>query len=176
MLKRKERIGIDVDGTMANTTERWLLVANQMLGMNIQKDDINVYYLGKLFKMEPETVNEIFKKVWHDPDSIRLEHSDIPKVIKNIRNTFKVYILTATFGEDAEVRHWLMANGIQFDGLIHVDRSYKKLEEAKRHGISVLIDDHPALAENAAELGYTIILISQPWNRYLTSCAITACL
>ena len=167
MLKRKERIGIDVDGTMANTTERWLSVANQMLGMNIQKDDINVYYLDKLFKIEPEIVNEIFKKVWHDPDSIRLEHSDIPKVIRNIRNTFKVYILTATFGEDAEVRHWLRSNGIQFDGLIHVDSSYKKLDEAKRHGISIIIDDHPALAENAAALGYTTILISQPWNRYL---------
>ncbi len=167
MLKRKERIGIDVDGTIANTTERWLDIANRMLGRNIQKDDVNVYYLDSLFKIDPQTVNEIFKRVWDDPDSIQLEHNDIPKVIESIRNTFKVYILTATAGNDKKLRSWLRSNEIHFDGLIHVDKSYKKLDEAKRYGISILIDDHSTLVENAAALGYKTILISQPWNRHL---------
>ncbi len=167
MFNKKKIVGIDIDGTIANTHERWLSIANQMFGINIQKAEINSYYLDKLFKMERETVNEIFKKVWHDPDSIKLEHNDIPRVIGNIRNTFEVYILTATIGEDAEVRRWLRTNKISFDGLIHVDRSYKKLDEAKKHGISIFIDDHPDLAEKAAALDYTTILILQPWNTHM---------
>jgi hypothetical protein len=71
---------------------------------------------------------------------------------------------------DPDTRHWLRRNGLQHDAVLYGPHKYRDLVRAVGAGrVLLVIDDLPAMLEQAAGLGLTSVLRSQPYNTYWDS-------
>ncbi len=163
-MQARRSVGIDLDGTLADTTSRWTEIASETIGRKVRKSDITEYSISQALGITYETVMDIFKKTWQDHAAIRLEDGRIPVILSRINQHYDTYITTATNASPEAVREWVVMHGIKVNcEIIHLDSSSKKAHL----DIDILIDDHPDVAVHAASLGKTAILIRQPWNESL---------
>jgi len=67
---------------------------------------------------------------------------------------------------DPDTRHWLRRNGIQYDAVLWGEHKYRDLvKQVDRERIVGVLDDLPAMLDQAHSLGLRTLLRDQPYNR-----------
>ncbi len=159
----KKVIGIDIDGTLADSTSAWLAEVERRHNIRATKKELIDYHHENIFSaVKKEEVREIYTKIWDYPDNIKLEDSQIPSILSRIREKFTIYITTATSGEDSAVRAWLAKNNILYDYFLHFS-SHNEKHMAQE--VNLYIDDYAEVALKVSSIGKQTILLRQPWNR-----------
>lgn len=157
----KKVIGIDIDGVLADTISRWLQEAELKFGVKAIKKDVMRYDFWDLFSMSREDFLGLFKLVWENPESLRLEDKDIPAILDNLHEDFKIYITTAAVGSREKIEWWLKKNKIPYDKLLHFSG---RTEKHTAPEVDIYIDDEIRVIENVVKGGKVGILLRQPWN------------
>ena len=160
----KIKLSIDLDDTIANTTDEWIKEASLKLNRKIGKDEIIEYDIDRVLGIDKEYVKAAYAKVWAKANEIKLLDKNIPHIIAELGNLFNIIIVTASPGSEEHIINWLRSNDIYYDSLIKVRHSIDKAELGDRIGIPIFIDDSPKVAKPVLDKGKYMVMIGQPWN------------
>ncbi len=156
----KKTLGIDIDGTLADTVSVWLQEFERAYGVKAFKKDLVRHEFSEVFtSLSHDQVIEIFSHAWDVYDRINLIDRDIPSIIDNLRDHFNISITTGN--PNPNVKIWLRKNGIAYDRFMHFP---EKAEKQKADGVDIYVDDFHEVVKNVAGAGKTAILLRQPWN------------
>jgi uncharacterized HAD superfamily protein len=156
-------IGIDLDNTILDATSAHLHYYNQASGKSFTPDDVNDFYLYRLYGWNKTEREAIYHKHGRD---IHWSSSPLPMAVEILGDLFhrhQISIITARpllFREVTE--EWLERHRIQYHKLTLVE---DKLQECVRSRVDVLIDDGPHYAEEFARANKPVILYEQPYNK-----------
>jgi uncharacterized HAD superfamily protein len=146
-------IGIDIDDTISNTYEEFIMDINKYIHDILKKDiepdytQNHAYYnLPKVWNLTTEENDFFWDNYYVDIIKRVKPKVDAVKIIKKIKNKgHNIILITARIKDKKEdvaeiTKKWLKDNNIVFDKLIiNVD---DKLEIAKKEDISIFMDDN----------------------------------
>ena len=158
------RYAVDVDGVLALQIEATLARINMRYGTNYTKDDMVAWDAWNLIPELKGSRNEFYRAMgaaW-EAGEVQADPS-ASEMMRNLRLRGRVDIVTKTIAEDDTLRFWLAANGIVYDGLVHLPKG-SQVSKAAFTEYDVFIDDSPKLAEEMPA-DKTLLLVDQPWNR-----------
>lgn len=152
-------LGIDLDGTLADTIDEWLYLYNKDNKSNYKKSIMNIFGIDKVIPIEKSTVKYYFEKSWENWRDVKVVDKDEVKVIKKLSSKYKIRIVTATYGKSEHIKKWLDENEIYYDEIVrcHSSNKFKYCD--------ILIDDKIEETNIVAMNGKIGILIEQPWSR-----------
>ena len=137
--KRKITLGLDLDGTLADSIRIYL--KNEQRGF---------------FKIRD--ISEAFTIIWNNWKEIPLVDKRIPEYVDSLSQRYNVCIVTATSGKDRDVINWLNYNSIKPANIIFSDAT-KKQEHC-----DVLIDDMVFVLNHLVRHNKRGILLNMPWS------------
>ena len=173
------KIGIDVDGVVANLTDKLLEVANEMyfyqnhyyprkLKKELKAGDIITFDYTECTPLNNKDMKEIFKVLETEKALLELKPlQDAQKVINKLHESFEIYFVTARakYYRNAEEQTlgWFDNNKIIYSkSNFFFDN--KKTELAKKVGISKFIEDRAETALELAENNIDVLLLNYPRN------------
>ncbi len=154
-------LGVDIDGTLADSVRSVVNSLNVSLGTEIMISNVKSYYLSEVFSgVSHNEILRRFSDAWIDWRNIPLVDNLIPNIMDVLSERFKICITTASVGNCKNIQAWLETNSIPFDEYIQVNHADEKSEQE----VDIFIDDFHRVAEMAVASGKRAILLRQPWN------------
>jgi len=157
----KMKLGVDVDGTLANTVDVFLEYLKKNHEIEVKRADIVNYEMTKHVPLSKKEVSEIWQRVWEQHPKIQLEDSDAPEVLKRLGDIFEIHIVTATNAKEQDLKGWLAANRIHYDRIQKFKGQVHKVDSK----VDVHIDDCFEISELFIKNNIHLILLEQPWNK-----------
>lgn len=160
-MKNQTIVGIDIDGTLADTMEMWLSLYKKEFNVVVSKDDIVIYNMSKVFpEITYEKMREYFEKAWkHWEEIIPIPSKEEIEKINSLDKKYRIEIVTSTWGEIGNIKKWLEKYNIKYHALIFVKNS-----DEKPNYCDILIDDKASNIEKMIENNKDGILLEQPWS------------
>jgi len=161
------RIGIDLDGTIADNLKLLVDTLNEHCGKNLVGEEIRQYNLCKTYCIsESEFIDLMAAK----EEEIIVKSPVIPcadNYIQQLVNEgWQVHIITARHPRYRSVTEkWLQDKGIPYSGL-HLLNSHHKLAICQELGVSLMVEDNVHNAYQLDEGGVKVILFDAPHNRF----------
>jgi 5'(3')-deoxyribonucleotidase len=155
------RIGVDIDGVLANQIAGILPRIRARYGVDLSYDDITDWQLpiGTNSDVKVEIENAM-----SDPDYIlRMPlHADAARFMETLFDGNRLYVVTARPLEaKADTEAWLGKCKFRFDGLINLKEKAKSMFQT-----DVLVDDYVGnVDEYLSNSSGIAVLVSQPWNQ-----------
>lgn len=154
------KIGIDVDGVLADQIEGLVPRVRARLGIEFRYDDVTEWRL-------PLGETDIAKEIeiaFEDPEyTISMPvHNGARDLIDELYPQNQIVMLTARPVQTrAWTQQWLENQGFSYDEIVNVKEHKKSFYRS-----DVLIDDYIGnIKEYLTKTGGTAILVDQPWNR-----------
>ncbi|SHF18769.1 5' nucleotidase, NT5C type [Desulforamulus putei] len=160
------KIGIDLDGTIADNLELLVETLNCHCGKTLKGDEIYQYNLCKVYDIsEDEFIALMDKK----EEEIIQKSPVIPFARENIHRLVKdgwqVHIITARNPRySAVTEKWLREHDIPYSGL-HLLNSHHKVDICRELQVEFMIEDNVHNAYWLADGGIRVILYEAPHNR-----------
>ena len=156
--RAKFKIGVDIDGVIADQVTGVLPLINKKLGTTYSFKDWNSYdWMTDTTGLSTAGVLQFMEVSW-DQETIPPMEENITETLAEIRNMGSLIIISKrTFKSHAKVVETLQRWGIKYDAICLLEGS----EEKQDYPLDVLIDDYP-------KEGYSdmpLIVIDQPWNQ-----------
>jgi 5'(3')-deoxyribonucleotidase len=161
-------IAIDIDDTLADSTESLRIIANQRTGSNLPPDAYKVKgeYWGYYERVWAEHgIDTKYSFAQHKAE-MEKDHSDLLVVegavdaVKRLSQTYQIVLITARDRSwEAATRRWLEARfsdtqyELHFIEHHHDDTGLTKGQLCKQLGVELLIDDHDAHCVSALNEG-----------------------
>lgn len=159
-------IGIDLDNTILDATSSHLHYYNQVSGLSFGADDVNDFFIYRLYGWSPAERNEIYHRYGHDIHWHSSPYPSAIEVLGELAAQHRVSIITARPPLFREVTvRWLEHHGVRYHDIAFTEN---KLEACSNAQVDVLIDDAPHYAREFAEQNKPVILFDQPYNRTVT--------
>ncbi|MDF2652756.1 MAG: hypothetical protein K0Q73_8561 [Paenibacillus sp.] len=160
-------IGVDLDNTILDATSTHLHFYNIASGLSLTHEDVNDFYLYRLYGWDEAQREVIYSKYGHD---IHWNSSPLPmavEILQQLFNQHQISIITARplLFLDVTVE-WLKHHKINYHNIALVEN---KLQECISSKVDVLIDDGPHYAEEFALVNKPVILYEQPYNLNVTN-------
>ncbi|ASI13690.1 5'-nucleotidase [Candidatus Mancarchaeum acidiphilum] len=153
-------LGIDIDGTLADTVGLVLELYNSEHKFQASKEDLKLYEMAKnLPEIDGGKVKEYFENSWDRWNEIAPVDNAASDVIRKLAELYNIRIITATFGDTGNVKRWLEHNEIVYNDFVHCDSS------EKYKYCDILVDDRVSCINAVAEHGGRGILMEQYWNK-----------
>ncbi|WP_165972288.1 5' nucleotidase, NT5C type [Paenibacillus piri] len=160
-------IGVDLDNTVLDATSTHLQYYNKVSGLSLTPDDVNDFYLYRLYGWDETERAAVYHKYGHD---IHWNSSPLPmavEILQQLYNHHRISIITARplLFRDVTVE-WLKLYNINYHNISLIEN---KLQECINLNVDVLIDDGPHYAEEFALANRPVILYEQPYNLSVTN-------
>lgn len=160
------RIGIDVDGTLADNLQAFVDVFNEKTGKQLTKTEVFDFDLSLVYGIPADEVDQVFH------DNAERVFGEVPamegarEALELMKNAgVELYLVTARPPNLRELTaDWLKRHKIPYDRLIFDPH---KGEACRRHGLKVFVDDHFDNAVGVARVGSKSVLVDAPHNRHL---------
>ncbi|HWI54034.1 MAG TPA: hypothetical protein VNT01_18000 [Symbiobacteriaceae bacterium] len=163
------RIGLDLDGVVANSVPNWIAILNSRFGTN--------YGPGEL----PDTHGTPEMAAFCDEHLIELllpvrPMAGAAEAVSRLRREgHELVVITARSPSVSRLTEaWLAYYGIAVDRL-HFLEGGGKAATARAEGIDLLVEDTPKHALAVAEAGIPVLLFGAAYNRHLRHPLIHVC-
>jgi uncharacterized HAD superfamily protein len=158
------RIGVDVDGVLANQIHGVLPRIRQRFGVALTYEEITDWRLPINGSGKTSGIDKEIEIAMHDPEYVlgMPTHTDARGVLEALAGDNTLIMITARPQEAEDwTRQWLNNNALPSDGILAVKEARKS-----SYGAEILIDDYIGnIKEYLSETSGVAILISQPWNQ-----------
>lgn len=164
------RLGFDIDGVVADTTEAFIRLARENYSITVRPDELTDFTVEDCLSMPPELIAEIFERLLNAPLEIGLKPTqDSVAVLRELAEIGPLTFITAR-PDPKPIAAWLERHlgkkAFSPARLIATGDHDGKTAHIKQLGLRYFIDDrHLTCNQLAAEAGITPIVYSQPWNR-----------
>jgi uncharacterized HAD superfamily protein len=155
-------IGIDLDNTVLDATSAILHCYNTVSGLELSHEDVNDFYLYRLYGWDKAKRDEVYYSFGHD---IHWNSIPFPMAVETLQELFKQHQITIVTARPQQYQNvtmaWLEKYEIDYHHILLVE---DKLQACISYGVDVLIDDAPHYAEELAAAQRPVILFEQPYN------------
>jgi hypothetical protein len=164
------RLGFDIDGVVADTTEAFIRLAREDYAITILPEELTDFSVEDCLDMPPELIAEIFGQLLNAPLEIDLRPTrDSMAVLRELAKVGPLTFITAR-PDPQPIAAWLEKHlgreAFSPARLIATGDHDGKATHIKQLGLNYFIDDrHLTCNQLATEPGITPIVYSQPWNR-----------
>lgn len=156
-------IGIDLDNTILDATSAHLRYFNEESGKSFTPDDVDDFYLYRMYGWSKEERDRIYFKLGHH---IHKNSLPLPGAMEVLQRLYGVHTITFITARPALFHNvtveWLHFYHVRYHQIAFTE---EKFQECQRAGVDVLIDDGPHYAEEFVRMNKPVILYDQPYNR-----------
>lgn len=159
-MEKKLKIGLDVDGVLADVIQSWLSYNNKVRS-TILKSEISEWDFWKKFQITKFDFYKELSMCWTSWQNIPTTENNISTATAELSKLGTVDIVTAR--EESthnHVKNWLESKKIIYKNYVGV---MEGLEKTKLD-YDIFIDDSPINAKSMLDGGKSVILYTQPWN------------
>ena len=154
------KVGLDVDGVLADVIQVWLSYNNQFRSA-ILKEEISEWDFWKRFQIDKFEFYKELSMCWQSWKNIPATEANLSATTFELSQVGKVDIVTARDeSTHSSVQNWLKSKKISYKNYVGVPEGPEKT----KLDYDVFIDDSPINAKNMLDAGKKVILYSQPWN------------
>ena len=170
MTKKIQRIGIDLDNTVADFMTGAIPLIKEHYGL---EPDFSkpVFRIEEVFGMTPETRPPLFRETLYE--GLRL-FRNLPKLEEDIEQLThklssrdidtRIYMITARTPSQIivdDTMHWLEANDFKFTDVFFTNDKVGICEAAR---IDVMIEDEVGQVLKLIQTNVNVVVRDQPWN------------
>ncbi|MCL6639056.1 MAG: hypothetical protein K6T80_05155 [Firmicutes bacterium] len=159
------RLGVDIDGVLADSLALWVKELNQFFKKSKRVEEIQLYDIC-------ETYEITFKQL---EDFMRARGSQIMSnvpvmrgasyYLSRIKQYHDIYIVTARDGKyERETRDWLKRHGIPYDDLCLLG-SHQKQSACLDLRLGAMVEDTLEIGLKVSAAGVPVLLYDAPYNR-----------
>jgi uncharacterized protein len=154
------KIGLDVDGVLADVIQSWLSYNNKIRS-TILKSDITEWDFWKKFQINKFDFYKELSLCWSSWENIPTTETDISKTITDLSKLGTVDIVTAREeSTHVHVKNWLKSKKIIYTKYVGVLEGIEKT----KLDYDIFIDDSPINAKSMLDGDKAVLLYTQPWN------------
>lgn len=160
LITEKLKIGLDVDGVLADVIHAWIHYNNK-IRTPISKEEISEWDFWKRYQMDKYDFYKELSLCWQTWHKIPSTEENLSTSTSILSQVGEVDIVTAREEHTHPfVKSWLSSQKILYKNYIGV---LEGIEKTKLN-YDIFIDDSPINAKSMLDAGKSVILYSQPWN------------
>ena len=160
MTTEKLKIGLDVDGVLADVIHTWLDYNNK-IRKAISKEEISEWNFWGRYQIDKYDFYKELSLCWQTWHKIPSTEENLSTTTSALSHVGEVDIVTAREeSTHTYVKSWLSSQKITYKNYVGV---LEGLEKTKLD-YDIFIDDSPINAKSMLNAGKTVILYTQPWN------------
>ncbi len=160
LVSKKLKIGLDVDGVLADVIQAWLSYNNKMRS-NILKSEISEWDFWKKLHIDKFDFYRELSLCWQSWEDIPTTENTLFTVTAELAKLGKVDIVTAREeSTHIHVKRWLKSKKIFYTNYVVVLEGTEKT----KLDYDIFIDDSPINAKSMLDAGKSVIIYTQPWN------------
>lgn len=159
------RIGVDIDGVVADTFPLLLRELNSYFGRQIQAADFTHYDIRKVYGISEQEFREFIrsKELYLMEDSLPM--AGVVHYLNLLAARHKIFLITARREEFRDpTKKWLSSHGICYEELFLLG-SPAKGETCGALGLHAFVEDNPYNARQLTGCGIPILLLDRPYNQ-----------
>ncbi len=169
---RKNIVGVDIDGVLADYPGGYVDFINKELGTNYSREGVTNYDIGAHFGIPRPDIIRLKDKFRQTGQKRYLNTCEGAKeFLQALRNAgYTVVLLTARPYNKykrmfADTIYWLNQNGLPFDGIIFdEDKEAYLLRNYGAENVCFFVDDHQNNANLISDAGVKCYLLNRPYN------------
>ncbi len=159
----KEKILVDVDGTIADIHIPFAEKISRDFKTNFSVEDINDFGFGQKIKglgLDPKSCVDIVHRLWVDQwESVPVIDPFAVSVLSSLKQNFRVDIVTANESHEF-IRKWLLKNSIPHHNFIFHPNKHEL-------DYDIFIEDDDRLFKDRLKPSQMLLLKDRPYNRNL---------
>lgn len=169
------KIGLDIDGVVANSFPVFLQELNKHYGKNVAK--IDSYDMTDLYGATWQEIDKFFAE---NMEYLFLEPEPMEGAIANIKSLLQAgheisFITARKPGAEEEVTlRWFQKYNIPATRTNFVG-GRSKVPAVRKFGLDVFVEDFMSNALEIAEIGVPVLLLDAPYNEGETPSGVTRC-
>jgi hypothetical protein len=160
LITEKLKIGLDVDGVLADVIHAWLDYNNKMR-KPILKEEISEWDFWKRHEIDKYDFYKELSSCWKTWEKIPSTEENLSTSTSILSHVGEVDIVTAR----EESTHTYVKNWLSYQKIIY--KNYVGIlegPEKTKLDYDIFIDDSPINAKSMLDAGKSVILYTQPWN------------
>jgi len=155
------RIGLDVDGVLADLVGMIIKIYYEETGLKINRSFITEWEFWRKLSMTRQQFVDMIVKAWRRWPEMEATEDDLAEDVEALWRYGVVDILTQRPAETVNyVKNWLKHHRIRYNVFRWVPMKTSKANFT----YDVYVDDSPRLAEKIRVTNRILLLYSQPWN------------
>lgn len=157
------RIGLDLDGVLAEAMIGWCELYNQRYSKSLSLEDIRAWDVWKIVGIHRDEFFRILDDAWLQWERIPATEEGVGEQVKLLRELGTVDLVTGRSARTvASAKEWLKAHSIPYDRFVRTESTVAKI----RLNYDIFVDDSPRLMQLIASKSTALgILYTRPWNR-----------
>jgi hypothetical protein len=159
------RIGVDIDGVLADSLSLWIRELNRFFKKNKRIEEIRLFDICRTYEVTPNELSGFLacrgSYLMSQPEPIAGASHYLGKIKKH----HDIYIVTARderYGQ--ETREWLDKFSLPYDELLLLG-SHEKKEACLSRNLSVLVEDTLEIGVKVSAAGVPVLLMDAPYNQ-----------
>lgn len=181
-MKKELRIGIDVDGTLADYPGEVIKFLNKKYKKQYRFSDIMQEDCYNLLGNPFSRAVKLTKFYFYSNRLMNISPvAGSQKAVEKLKQQNKLFIVTSRFsGFSSSSLRWLDNNfgkntfeKMQFS---HILTIYSKKFKARKYldlDVDFVVEDSPYVAEECSKLGIKVFLLDYPWNKHFNARGVT---
>ncbi|MCG9966485.1 hypothetical protein L9W92_00235 [Pelotomaculum terephthalicicum JT] len=159
------RVGVDIDGVLADSLPLWVRELNRFFNKNKQVEEVHLYDIIQTFNITPVELKAFIEQRGRFLMSAPCPVKDAAHYLSRIKKYHNIYIITARKEVyRRETQAWLQQYGMLYDELLLIG-SYEKDDTCLKIGLDVMVEDTLEVGLKLSAVGIPVILIDAPYNR-----------
>ncbi|OPY55971.1 MAG: 5' nucleotidase, deoxy (Pyrimidine), cytosolic type C protein (NT5C) [Pelotomaculum sp. PtaU1.Bin035] len=159
------RVGVDIDGVLADSLPLWVHELNRYFKRNKQVEEVHLFDLINTFEITPSELMAFLEQRGRFLMSGPCPVKGAVYYLSMIKKYHKIFIVTARKeAYKEETQGWLQRYGVPYDKLLLLG-SYNKKEACMRNGLDVMVEDTLEVGLEIITAGIPVILMDAPYNR-----------
>ena len=159
------KIGVDIDGVLANSLPLWVTELNKFFNKNKRIEEIHLYEIHKTYEITAADFNLFLERkgslLMSDPAPVR----GSSYYLGRLRQQHEICIISARDKKYfQETEGWLKKNGLLYDELLLLG-SHEKKEFCLEKNLKVLVEDTLEIGIKVSAAGIPVMLMDAPYNR-----------
>jgi len=156
-------LGIDFDGTIADSTQEKIRAAREMFGVAMRPEHAGRAPGRRL--MGRQRYDAVARSIYSSEKTLELPPVDeATEGIRSLSGRYNLYVVTARDKKQSELAStWLLARSLPITGVLYTSESGKRAA-CESHGIGVILDDTPEVLADFTDAGIVPVLLSRPYN------------
>lgn len=159
------KVGVDIDGVLANSLPLWVHELNQYFNTNKRVEKVNLLSIIQTYEITPDKLKTFLEQRGRFLMSAPCPLKGAAYYLSRIKEYYDILIITARHKKyEQETKNWLQKHGILYDDLILLG-SYEKKEACIENELGVMIEDTLEIGIEISAAGIPVILMDAPYNQ-----------
>ena len=159
------KIGVDIDGVLANSLPLWVAELNKFFNKNKRVEEIHLYDIYNTYEITPGELNLFLERRGRYLMNAPAPVTGASYYLGRIKQHHEICIITARDKKySRETQGWLKKHGLPYDELLLLG-SHDKKESCLERNLKVLVEDTLEIGVEVSAAGIPVLLMDAPYNQ-----------